>query len=43
MPKDEKKEIKPFFIAEKYYKVVGIVATKINTLINYQLLNGAVG
>ena len=37
LPEDEKKEIKLFF------KKHGIVATKIKTLISYQLLNGAVG
>ena len=42
MPEDEKKEIEPFFIDEKWYKVVSIVLSKINTLINNQLLNGTV-
>ena len=38
---DEKKEITPFFIDEKY-KIPGIVSTKINMLINFDLLNDAV-
>ena len=42
MPEDEKKGTKSFFIDGKYYQVVGIISTKINTLINYQLLNDAV-
>ena len=42
MPEDEKKkEINSFLIYEKYYKVFGIVSTKINTLMNYLLFNGA--
>ena len=31
-----------FLIDGNYYKIVGIVSTKINTLIKYQLLNGAI-
>ena len=42
MPEDEKKQIEPLLIDEKQYKVSDIVLTKINTLLNYQLLNGAV-
>ena len=38
---DEKKK-KAFLIDGNYYKIVGIVSTKINTLIKYQLLNGAI-
>ena len=40
MPED-KKELKLFLINEKYYEVVDIVSFKINTLINYLLLNVA--
>ena len=39
MPENKTKEIKPSFIDEKWQKVDGIVSTKINTLINYQLLS----
>ena len=35
VPKDKKKEIEPFFIDGKQYKVVGIASSKKNTLINY--------
>ena len=44
VPKDENKKLKPFFIDKKQPEVVGvgIVSSKINTLTNYRLLNGAV-
>ena len=40
VPEDEKKEIKPFLINKKQYKVANIFSTKINKPIKYQLLNG---
>ena len=42
MPEDNKKEEEPLFIDETYLKVVGLVSSKINMLINTQLLNSAV-
>ena len=42
MPEDKEKEINPFLIDKKGCKVVGIVSTKINIIINYQVVNGAV-
>ena len=31
----KQKEIEPFFVDEKYYKVVVIVSSKINMLVNF--------
>ena len=41
MPEDKKKQLKLLLIDDKYYQVVGIVSFKINTRINYLLLNVA--
>ena len=35
VPEDDKREIEPFFIDEKQYKVVGLVSSKINMPINF--------
>ena len=35
MPEDEKREIEPFFVNEKFYKVVGLVSSKINMPLNF--------
>ena len=37
-----KKEIELFLIDKKQYKVSGIISNKINTLVNYQLVDDAV-
>ena len=41
MVENENKKIEPLFINEKYGKIVGIVSSKINMLINFPFLNGA--
>ena len=40
VPEDEKKEIKPFLINKKQYKVADSFSTKTNIRIKCQLLNG---
>lgn len=42
MSEGKKKEMPSFFIDGKEHKIYVINSTKINILINYQLLNGAV-
>ena len=42
LPEDKKKEMKRFYIDEKYYEYFGIVSTKTNMAIKFPLLIGAV-
>ena len=42
IPEDQKKEVKPFLDEGKEYKVAVIVSTKVNSLVKYQIVNGAV-
>lgn len=42
MSEDEKKEIEPFLIDEKQYKVTDIVLIEINALIKQKIRNGTV-
>ena len=42
VPEDKQKEIEQFLIDKWQYNISDICSTKINTLINYQLLNGTV-
>ena len=42
LSEDETKEIEPISAYENYYKVADIFSTKINSIINCQLLNSAV-
>ena len=41
LPENEKKEMEPVFTHKDQYNVADIFSTKIITIINYQLQNGA--
>ena len=41
LPENEKKEMEPVFTHKDKYNVADIFSTKIITIINYQLQNGA--